>query len=95
LGRLARGGGVKVWSVSARRVWLPRMATRRIGDTIIEKRVDGRYDILRIGGTRWVHLHDDVVTFEDARRIAHETRAEDGQVWYREYGDPPGHLEPS
>jgi len=68
-------------------------AAQKVGDTIVARRDDGHYDILRVGATMRVHLRDDVATLDEARTIAHETRDDEGQVWYRDHGDPPDYLE--
>lgn len=66
---------------------------RKVGDRIISKRADGRYDILQISGAREI-VSADIATLDEARRIARDGLHEEGQVWYRDHQDAPDHLEP-
>ena len=68
------------------------MASQKVGDTIIAKRVDGNYDVLLISGARDT-VRDSVIDLETARRLARNNLTDGGTVWYRHHEDPPDHLE--
>jgi hypothetical protein len=69
------------------------MADVKDGDSIIEKKEDSEYDVLRVvGGDR--ELVRTVQTFDQAADIAFSRLPEGGRRWYRDRRDPPDQLEP-
>ena len=71
------------------------MASQKVGDTIIAKRVDGKYDVLLISGISGARdtVRDSVIDLEIARHLARNNLTDGGTVWYRHHEDPPDHLE--
>ena len=56
-----------------------------VGERIILKREDGRYDVLEI-----IAIRANFATLDEAKTTAREGR---GEPWYRDCRDAPGHLE--
>ena len=71
--------------------WSP---TPQNGDTIIEKRADGRYDLFRIvNGNRPV-ARAGVTDLDQAKQLAREALAPKGTTaWYRDHLDAADHLQ--
>lgn len=74
------------------------MADPQPGDRIISKRDNGAYDVLGIERIEaenvWVPVRFAVSTLDEARLVARGELAEGGRVWYRDWRDARGHLEP-
>ncbi len=68
--------------------------TPQNGDTIVEKRADGRYDVLRIVNANRPAVRAGVTDLDQAKQLAREALAPKGNtVWYRDHRDVAGELQ--
>ena len=68
--------------------------TPQNGDTIVEKRADGRYDVRRIVNANRPTVLAGVTSLDQAKQLAQEALAPKGSsIWYRDYQDAAGALE--
>lgn len=67
--------------------------TPQNGDTIVEKREDGRYDVRRIVNANRPTVLAGVTSLDQAKQLAREALAPKGSsIWYRDHQDAPGAL---
>ena len=68
--------------------------TPQNGDTIVEKREDGRYDVRRIVNANRPTVLAGVTSLDQAKQLAREALAPKGSsIWYRDHQAAPGELE--
>jgi hypothetical protein len=68
--------------------------TPQNGDTIVEKRADGRYDVRRIVNANRPTVLAGVTSLDQAKQLAREALAPKGSsIWYRDHQAAPGELE--
>ena len=68
--------------------------TPQNGDTIVEKREDGRYDVRRIVNANRPTVLAGVTSLDQAKQLAREALAPKGSsIWYRDYQAAPSELE--
>jgi hypothetical protein len=64
-----------------------------VGDSVVSKREDGTYDVLRGDENREL-VRSGVATLDLAKPIALGSLGQGGRIWYRDWRDAPDHLEP-